>query len=176
MGRTVAGHVSGGRVGPSYAGAVELVAVERARERAVLRRLVPLYLHELSQFTDHYRLDADGCWHPDYVDDFLSRAECTAYLIRVDGAAGGFAWVGAGDFPHKRPDRDFRLSEFFVAAPFRRAGVGCDAALAVLGAHRGSWQLEVVDGNEAALGFWRAVLPEHLEEPGDGDLVFLFET
>jgi predicted acetyltransferase len=159
--------------------AVELRPVESGRERDALRRLVPLYVHDLSRWTDHYSLDADARWHPDYVDDFLSRAECAAYLIRADGVAAGFAWVGAGDFPHKRPDRDFRLSELFVAMPFRRAGVGRDAALAVLDAHRGSWQLEVVDGNEPALAFWRTVLPlraKHREEPGDGELVFLFET
>jgi predicted acetyltransferase len=157
---------------------VELRAVETERERDALRRLVPLYVHDLSRFTDHYRLDADGRWEPDYVDDFLSRPECAAYLIRVDGAAAGFAWVGAGDFPHKRPDRDLRLAEFFVAAPFRRAGVGRAAAEAVLAAHSGTWQLEVVDGNEPALAFWRAVLHGrfHREEPGDGDLVFLFAT
>jgi predicted acetyltransferase len=86
--------------------------------------------------------------------------------------------VGAGAFPRKRPDRDFRLAEFFAAAPFRRSGVGRAAAEAVLGAHDGTWQLEVVDGNEPALRFWRGVLGgiPHREEPGEGDTVFLFET
>jgi predicted acetyltransferase len=167
----------GGRA--AYAAAVELRAVETERERDALRRLVPLYVHDLSRYTDHYRLDADGRWQPDYVDDFLARPACSAYLIRVARAAAGFAWVGAGDFPRKRPDRDLRLAELFVAAPFRRAGVGRAAADAVLARHTGTWQLEVVDGNDAALAFWRAVLEGrgHREEPGDDrDRVFLFET
>jgi predicted acetyltransferase len=154
---------------------VERVKTERARD--ALRRLYPLYLHDLSQWSGHYRLDEDGRWQPSYVDDFLGRPDCAAYLLREDGAAAGFAWVGGGDFPRKRPDRDRRLAEFFVAAPFRRRVVGRAAASRVLDAHPGSWQLEVVDGNEVALAFWRDVLGRrgaYTEEPGDGDTVFCF--
>jgi predicted acetyltransferase len=157
---------------------VQVERVETDRQREAVRRLYPLYLHDLSQWTGHYRLDEDGRWQPSYVDDFLGRRDCAAYLLRAEGAAAGFAWVGGGDFPRKRADRDWRLAELFVAAPFRRRGVGRAAAGTVLDAHAGAWQLEVVDGNEAALAFWRAVLRGrgHREEPGDGELVFLFET
>lgn len=151
--------------------------VDDDNRRDAMRNLYPLYLHDLSQWSTHYRLDADGRWQPSYVDDFLSRPECAAFLIREDGAAAGFAWVGAGDFPYKRPDRDLRLAEFFVAAPFRRRGIGRAAAAHVLDAFPGTWQLEVVDGNEPALRFWRAVLAERGpfdEQRGEGDTVFLF--
>ena len=146
-------------------------------ERDAVRRLYPLYLHDLSQWSTHYRLDGSGRWQPSYVDDFLSRKHCTAFLAREAGSAAGFAWVGGGDFPRKRPDRDWRLAEFFVAAPFRRRGLGAEAARRVLDAFDGTWQLEVIDGNEPALAFWRRVLATRGpfdEEPGDGDTVFLF--
>ena len=157
---------------------MELARVESDRERDAVRRLYPLYLHDLSQWSTHYRLDADGRWQPSYVDDFLARERCAAFLIRGDGAAAGFAWVGGGDFPRKRADRDWRLAEFFVAAPFRRRGLGRAAAAAVLDAFQGAWQLEVIDGNEPALAFWRSVLSGRgafTEERGEGDTVFLFE-
>ena len=156
---------------------MEVVHVDDDRDRAALRNLYPLYLHDLSQWSAHYRLDQDGRWQPSYVDDFLSRSECAAFLIREDGAAAGFAWVGGGDFPRKRPDRDWRLAEFFVAAPYRRRGIGRAAAARVLDAFAGAWQLEVIDGNEPALAFWRDVLAArgpYDEEPGEGDSVFLF--
>jgi predicted acetyltransferase len=156
---------------------MHVVRVDADHERAALRNLYPLYLHDLSQWSTHYRLDEDGRWQPSYVDDFLSRPDCAAFLIREDGAAAGFAWVGGGDFPRKRPDRDWRLAEFFVAAPFRRRGIGRAAAARVLDAFVGAWQLEVIDGNEPALAFWRGVLAErgpYAEEPGEGDSVFLF--
>ncbi len=147
------------------------------RDREAIRRLYPLYLHDLSEWSTHYRLDADGRWQPSYVDDFLDRSESTAFLIREGAAAAGFAWVGGGDFPRKRPDRDWRLAEFFVAMPFRRRGIGLAAAARVLGAFSGTWQLEVIDGNEPALRFWRRLLSARgpfAEETGDGDTVFLF--
>jgi predicted acetyltransferase len=156
---------------------MEVVRVDDDRDRAALRNLYPLYLHDLSHWSTHYRLDEDGRWRPSYVDDFLSRPECAAFLIREDGAAAGFAWVGGGDFPRKRPDRDWRLAEFFVAAPFRRRGIGRAAAARILDAFAGAWQLEVIDGNEPALAFWREVLAArgpYDEEPGEGDSVFLF--
>ncbi|HST16823.1 MAG TPA: GNAT family N-acetyltransferase [Gaiellaceae bacterium] len=158
---------------------MELIRVSSERDREALRRIYPLYLHDLSQWSSHYRLDEDGRWQPSYVEDFLGREQCAAFLIREDGAAAGFAWVGGGDFPRKRPDRDWRLAEFFVAAPFRRRGIGRAAAAGVLDSFSGSWQLEVIDGNEPALRFWREVLAArgtYEEEPGDGDLVFTFRS
>jgi predicted acetyltransferase len=156
---------------------MQLIRVETERERDAVRRLYPLYLHDLSEWSRHYRLDADGRWEPSYVEDFLGRERCAAFLISEDGSAAGFAWVGGGEFPRKRPDRDWRLAEFFVAAPFRRRGVGRAAAAAVLDSFSGTWQLEVIDGNEPALRFWREVLSArgpYEEERGDGDTVFTF--
>jgi predicted acetyltransferase len=157
---------------------MEVRRVETEREREAVRNLYPLYLHDLARWSTYYRLDEDGRWQPSHVDDFLQREEGAAYLVRADGAAAGFAWVGAGDFPRKRADRDFRLAELFVAAPFRRRGLGRALAETAIGSHRGRWQLEVIDGNEPALVFWRAFLAgrAYHEEPGDGDMVFLFET
>jgi predicted acetyltransferase len=156
---------------------VEIAPARDERARVAMRRLYPLYLHDLAQWSTHYRLDGDGRWQPSYIDDFLARGESTSFLIREGDAAAGFAWVGGGDFPRKRPDRDWRLAEFFVAAPFRRRGIGLAAAEQVLDAFAGSWQLEVIDGNEPALLFWRRLLAArgpYVEEPGDGDTVFLF--
>jgi predicted acetyltransferase len=154
---------------------VSRVGDDRARE--AVRNLYPLYLHDLSQWSAHYHLDAKGRWHPSYVDDFLARRDSAAFVIREGAAAAGFAWVGGGDFPRKRLDRDWRLAEFFVAAPFRRLGIGSAAAVQVIDAFPGAWQLEVVDGNEPALAFWRRLLVDrgpYAEEPGEGDTVFLF--
>jgi predicted acetyltransferase len=114
---------------------------------------------------------------PANVDDFLAREDCAAFLLRERGAAAGFAWVGGGDFPRKRADRDWRLAEFFVAAPFRRRGGGSAAAGAVLDGFTGTWQLEVIDGNGPALAFWRGLLAARGafdEEKGEGDTLFLF--
>jgi predicted acetyltransferase len=49
------------------------------------------------------------------------------------------------------------MAEFFVARPYRREGVGRAAALEVLGARPGLWEIAVARRNAPALTFWRAV-------------------
>ena len=144
-----------------------------------LRNLYPLYLHDLSEFTDHYELDGNGRWTPFYIDDWLTRGqECATEILRVDGAAVGFALVASPPFPHMPQDVEYRLSEFFVARPYRGAGHGTRFAQEVLARHAGTWQLEVLIENEPALRFWRRLLepygPAEERRDGEGDYAFRF--
>lgn len=154
--------------------AVDLVRASTEAELAAVRRLYALYLHDLSEFSSHYQLDDEARWRPDYLEDMLPRAECHCLLIRAGGKPAGFALVTVKPFAHMPADADVRLAEFFVAQPYRRRGIGRAAALAVLGSFHGDWVFEVLDGNDAALEFWRTVVPEAEERPGHGDTAFRF--
>lgn len=153
---------------------VELARTSTEAELGALRRLYALYLHDLSEFSSHYELDEDARWQPDYLEDMLPRAECHCLLIRAGGKPAGFALVTVKPFPHMAADADVRLAEFFVAQPYRRRGIGRAAAMAALDSFRGDWVFEVLDGNEAAFTFWRAIVPEAEERAGHGDTVFRF--
>ena len=144
---------------------VEIEEVRGRRERGILERLYPLYLHDLSSFTSHFRLDGEGRWRPDYLDDWMGREECSSLLIRADGTPAGFAFVAERPFPHMEPDAEHKVVEFFVARPFRRAGVGTEAARRVIGARPGAWQLDVIVANEGAHAFWRTIAPDAVEKP-----------
>lgn len=149
------------------------------RDLRALEHLYPLYLHDLSAFTDHYRLDEDGRWTPYYLDDWRARGpECSTLILRIDGAAAGFAWVSAPPFPYMPQDVDYRLCEFFVAKPFRRAGQGARFAQEILARFPGSWQLEVVLRNEPALLFWRRLLEPYgaTETRRETDYAFRFSS
>lgn len=145
-----------------------------------MERLYPLYLHDLSAFTDYYRLDAEGRWQPSHIDDWLSRDTSTSIVLRVGDVAAGFAWVAEQPFPYMDADRDYRLAEFFVAKPFRRGGHGTWFARDVISRFRGAWHLEVLLENEVALAFWRRTLERYAarETRRDdiGDYQFRFET
>jgi predicted acetyltransferase len=159
--------------------AVELVRAESGADREALHRLYPLYLHDLSEFSDHYALDAEARWTPSYLDDMLARPMCHCLLIRSDGNAAGFALVATQPFPHMPTDADAHLAEIFVARPYRRHGLGRRAAEATLRAFPGRWSLAVVDRNEPAFAFWRAVVSEltggaYAEIEGTGDTSFRF--
>jgi len=123
-----------------------------------LQRLYPLYLHDLSEFTDHYALDDEARWTPSYLDDMLARPVCHCLLVRFGGHAVGFALVATQPFPHMPADADAHLAEFFVAKPYRRRGRGRAAAEATLRLFPGRWSLAVVHGNAPALTFWQTVV------------------
>ena len=160
---------------PGDAVDVQLVRASTDAELAALRRLYVLYLHDISAYSSHYELDAEGRWQPDYLEDMLPRPECPhCLLIRAGGKPAGFALVTVKPFPHMAADADVRVAEFFVAQPYRRHGIGRAAALATLDSFAGAWVFEVLDGNDAALAFWREIVPDAHERPGHGDTVFRF--
>lgn len=160
---------------------VELGRAESASDRAALHRLYALYLHDLSEFTERYTLDAEARWQPAYLDDMLGRVECHCLLARRGGAAVGFALVAEQPFPYMPADADFHLAEFFVAKPYRRRGLGREAAKATLRRFPGRWNLAVIDANAPAYAFWRGIVGEltggeYAEIEGGGDTSFRFSA
>lgn len=140
-----------------------VVAEATPAERALIRNLYPLYLHDLSAFTEFYEIDEQGVWFPDYLPDWLDVRSPFVHplLIRADGRPAGFAFVGQAPFPHMTPGRDYRMSEFFVLAHHRRRGVGRRAAHAIFERFRGVWEVSELPANAGAIRFWRAVVGEH---------------
>jgi predicted acetyltransferase len=131
-------------------------------EHPLLRRLYPLYIHDLSEFGDAYALDAEGIWQPDYLSFWLSGSEgAHPLLFQLDGRPVGFAFVGQTPFPYKSAEVDFRLSEFFVLRGERRRGLGRQAAVALFDSFRGVWELTQLTANTGAVAFWRRVLDEY---------------
>ena len=134
-----------------------------SRDRAVLERLYPLYLHDLSEFTRHYSLDEHGRWQPDYLSDWLGRRECSSLLVRVGGTPAGFALIAERPFPFMSTQAEVRLAEFFVARPFRGRGVGRAGATAAFDSFHGRWQVNVIAANEPAIAFWRRVVSDYTD-------------
>jgi predicted acetyltransferase len=128
--------------------------------REWLRKVYPLYLHDLSEFdATKYQLTAAGHWEPDYLPYWLDQPFCLPLVAFVDGPPVGFAFVGQAPFPFMSPSCDFRLCEFFVLRGHRRTGLGRSIALALFSQMRGVWGLVVLPRNTTAVQFWRVVLP-----------------
>jgi predicted acetyltransferase len=53
---------------------------------------------------------------------------------------------------------DYRMSEFFVREPHRRAGIGRDAAKLIFGRFAGEWEILEYMRNPGAVAFWRHVV------------------
>lgn len=139
-------------------------------QRPLLERLWQLYAHDLSQFRGSMP-DGDGLFRSGRLPLYFEDPDRTVHLIAAADEPAGFAMV-------RRLDDGTRvLGEFFVVRAARRRGIGRAAALELLRAHPGSWQIAFQEENPDAARFWREVAaaagPHHEERrpvPGKPEL------
>ena len=138
---------------------VELEPCGRER-RQTLVNLFQLYCHDFSeQWFDRPEgeLDEEGRLEEYGPARYWTGASARGrWLIRADGRLAGFALLVNAHSHSGRP-LDFQIAEFFVARKHRRSRVGKAAALAVIRARPGLWELAVARRNVGAQHFWRAV-------------------
>jgi len=147
------------------------VTLESARDRReTLANLFQFYVHDFTEFweTRRVELSEDGRFPPyPWLDEFWGDPEGEALLIRVGGALAGFVLIDRK--AHSGGACDYSMAEFFVARHYRREGVGRAAALAVLEARPGLWEIAVARRNLPALAFWREVAAS--AAPGSTELL-----
>jgi predicted acetyltransferase len=76
----------------------------------------------------------------------------------------GFALVSRPQIPgvgERAPD--YNMAEFFVRRPFRRAGIGRNAATLIFDRFAGVWELVEYQRNPGAVEFWRRVLTTYCQ-------------
>ena len=137
---------------------ITLEKVGRER-RETLTNLFQLYAHDFSdQWFDRPEgeLDEEGRLEEyGLMDKYWSEPDHEVMLIRRDGRIAGFVMVNR--YSHSGLALDHQIAEFFVARKHRRAGVGRAAALEVIRARPGQWEIAVARRNEGAKPFWRGV-------------------
>lgn len=118
----------------------------------------------------------------DVLDVWFRDERATPLLILYSGTPVGFALVErslprAG--PHEPPQH--RLSEFFVRQPFRRRGVGREAAQLIFTRFGGRWLVVEQARNGGAVEFWRRVITRYThgrfhERTGGGEVRQSFDS
>jgi predicted acetyltransferase len=132
-----------------------------AADREWLTNVYPFYLHDLSEFDEHYyTLNDRGLWEPDHLPSWLQDDTDHPLIIRQSETRVGFALVNEAPSAYIMPGCGFRLAEFFVLKRYRRTGIGRRAAQALFDRFRGRWQLSVFARNAPAIAFWRGVLAD----------------
>ncbi len=124
-------------------------------QKEILRNLLEKYLCEFSQWTGE-AIGEDGLYGYRYLDCYWTEPNRFPYLIRVNGKLAGFALVN--DYPEVPIPTEFCMSEFFILYPYRRGGVGREAARLLFDRHRGRWQLKYHPHNTASVRFWNQVV------------------
>jgi predicted acetyltransferase len=131
-------------------------------ERAVLDRLLQLYLHDFSEFagpaSPHGLVDAAGRFDYVWLDLYWREPGRIPLLVRIDGHLGGFVLLNR--FSVLGRPADHVVAEFFVMRKYRHSGVGRRVASSVFARYPGSWEVAVAGYNRPAQEFWRRVVAE----------------
>ena len=129
-------------------------------EQVVLRNLLELYVHDMSESFSFVELGADGRFgYPDLAAYWTEPATRFAFLIKEGGKIAGFVLVTVGSPAAEEPDV-YDVTEFFVLRGYRRSGVGRRAALRLWQQLLGEWTVRSSESTPGALAFWRDVVAE----------------
>jgi predicted acetyltransferase len=126
----------------------------------LLRDLLELYVEELSEIFPVTR-GADGRFGYDKLPLYWDEPDLHhAFLIKAGPHVAGCVLATRGS-PASGTATDLDVAEFFVLPPFRRSGVGRQAATALWDRVPGRWVVRVSEANRAALGFWTGVIASY---------------
>jgi predicted acetyltransferase len=117
-------------------------------DRALVERLWQLYSHDLSEFRGTLP-DAAGLYRAGRLTRYLDDQDRAVHIVEHEGRPAGFVMV------RDLADGLRVLGEFFVVRAARRRGVGRAAALEVLRARPGRWEVAFQEENPSAARFWR---------------------
>ena len=145
---------------PNQLSKTEITRVQAAdyAERVVLKNLLELYVHDLSESFPFVQLGADGHFgYPELAGYWSDPTKRFAFFIKEGGKVAGFALVTLGSPATPEPDV-YDLAEFFVLRGYRRTGVGRRAAALLWKELPGQWTVRSSEANPAALTFWSDVV------------------
>jgi predicted acetyltransferase len=137
------------------AGPVSVTLALRS-EAGIIDNLMQLYTHDFSDFwagTARGDLNSDGRFEAYPLDEYWTRPNCSALLIRRSQVLAGFALLN--DKTHSVETADRNVAEFFILRKHRGQGVGRAAAELVFSSCAGSWEVAVARKNLQAQEFWR---------------------
>lgn len=142
------------------------------------------YLNDLSMLNTGIFpvLGEFGHREPDLLARWFADDRAHPLLILKSDTPAGFALVvrplaGAS----AKPAIDYRMSEFFVLAKYRRLGIGRDAAQLILNRFSGQWEVTEYLRNDGAVRFWRNVIAaytggQYTERIANGEVRQVFRS
>lgn len=156
-----------------------MIVLERGKptQRETLGNLIQLYIHDFNDFLVPERkigVEEDGRFADVLkLERYWTEPDRAVWFIRTGDALAGFALLNRASHCGRRVD--YNMGEFFVMRPFRRDGVGAQAAIDLIRRHPGQWEIAVSAHNAPAQSFWpriaAAVAGSNVETlEGDGEI------
>jgi predicted acetyltransferase len=125
--------------------------------KEVLKNLMTLYLHDLSEFIQNISLNSDnGLFEFDVFDLFFEKEGLTPFFINLDGKPVGFILLQSGSYSNQEY-ADYVLNSFFILKNHRRKGIGRIACNKFFEMYPGRYAISQAQANIPAVKFWRNV-------------------
>ncbi len=131
----------------------ELVPANQVDHQELLRSLLHLYMHDLSEYFE-ISTDRSGWYGYNYDWDNPGNHP---FLAFQDSLPVGFALVARGSAITQAKDV-WDMNEFFVIRSCRRLGVGLWLAHEMYKNFPGKWEIRIGEKNTGGLAFWRQSL------------------
>src|SRR5215813_7854844 len=132
-----------------------LLRVDRAHD-ASLAPLMKQYCREMRAWIAPGSDKEDFTYPPEKIWNDAT----DVYLAYVAEAPAGFALVGSAQ-RHVEEQNVRDMVEFFVAAHFRRSGLGRAMAVYLWDRYPGDWLIRVHQGNTPAMRFWAGAVAHY---------------
>lgn len=133
------------------------IAKINQEQKETFMHLYNLYLYELSAYTGE-DIRKDGTFDLSNTHLYIERNELHPYFITYDDKLAGFILICS---PPYVPDGiDYTIQELFLLKKYRGKNLASEAVSAVLSRFPGSYRVEQLKSNTAAVRFWKKYYKE----------------
>ncbi|WP_152399152.1 GNAT family N-acetyltransferase [Paenibacillus cellulositrophicus] len=128
-----------------------------ADRKEVLKNLMTLYLHDLSEFIENIDLNTEnGLFEFDVFDWFFEKEGLNPFFINLDEKPIGFILLQSGPYSNQEY-ADYVLNSFFILKKYRRKGIGKLACRKFFELYPGRYAISQALSNIPAIHFWKSV-------------------
>jgi predicted acetyltransferase len=121
-------------------------------DKALLKNLYSLYLHDLSAYSHSLKPNAEGAFEFDSFDKIWEKEGINPYLLKMDNEIIGFSLLLEAPFTKKV---DFCINDFFIYNRYRGKGFSEEAVQVIFQEKQGSYYVSQLKENKRAVGFWK---------------------
>jgi predicted acetyltransferase len=127
-------------------------------DAAILKNLMSMYLHDMSEFADFLKLSPDGSYKYRNLNLYWEKDALSAYFIKLNSDIAGF--ILSNRKPYIPEDCEISIQEFFILKKYRGEGIGKKAAREFFGLFPGKYFIAQLINNKPAIDFWHSLYRE----------------
>lgn len=124
------------------------------KEKAsILKNLMSLYLHDLSEFADDLKVNEGGVYEYEGIEYYFTKEELKPLLIYFNEEIAGFVLLNSGKYVPR--DVEYSIHELFIIKSFRGKGIASEAIKKLFDMYKGKYKVEQLQDNKLAVDFWK---------------------